>query len=104
MMPDWWPAVVFGWPAIAVSMLLAVAGVAFRKPALLIVSCLVAVPFSYYLGGAESWVALAGPATVLTLLGDAYAVRRGHLRTAWYLLIPLGGFFAWLAFSVANAR
>ena len=48
-MPYWWPAVVFGWPPIILSLALAVAGVALRKPKLGLVSAALALPFSYYL-------------------------------------------------------
>ncbi len=37
-MPEWWPAAVFGWPAVVVSVVLAAAGIALRRPLLLIVS------------------------------------------------------------------
>ena len=53
-MPYWWPAVVFGWPPIILSLALAVTGVALRKPKLGRVSAALALPFSYYLTGAAN--------------------------------------------------
>ena len=102
-MPEWWPVVVFGWPAVVVSMALAIAGIVTRRPSWLLLSALVAVPFSYYLSGAESRVALGGPIVLLTLVGGAYAVKRGQLLVAWCSLIPFAGVATWLAVSVAFA-
>ena len=90
-MPEWWPAVVFGWPAAVVSLVLAAAGIVFRIPVLLLVSGVLAAPFSYYLSGAESWAGLAGPAIPLTLVAGAYAVKRRLSWIAWCL---------WVAFVV----
>ncbi len=85
-MPEWWPAVAFGWPAIGVSLVLAAAGIVLKKPVLLVASAVLAAPLSYYLSGAENWMAFAGPAILMTLLGGAYTVKRGLLRVAWCLL------------------
>jgi hypothetical protein len=101
-MPEWWPAVVFGWPAVVVSMGLAAVGVVLRTPALLVVSGVLAAPFSYYLSGGESWVAVAGPAIPLTLVAGAYAVKRRLRWVAWCLLAPFLGVAIWLAVSVAG--
>ncbi len=101
-MPEWWPAVVFGWPAVVVSVVLAAAGIVFRKPALLVVSAVLAAPFSYYLSGAESWVALAGAAIPITLVAGAYAVKRRLSWVAWCLLAPFVGVAIWLAVVVVS--
>ncbi len=85
-MPEWWPAVVFGWPAIVVSLLLAAAGIVLKKPLLLVVSAVLAAPFSLYLSGAQNWMAFAGPAILMALLASAYTVKRGLLWVAWCLL------------------
>jgi len=91
-MPEWWPAVVFGWPAVVLSLVLAAAGIVLKKPVLLVVSAVLAAPFSYYLSGAQNWMALAGPAILVTLLAGAYTVKRGLLWLAWCL---------WALFAVA---
>ncbi len=101
-MPEWWPAVVFGWPAVGVSVVLAAAGIVSRRPVLLIVSALVAAPFSYYLGGAETWVALAGLALPLVLVAGAYAVKRCLFWLAWALWVPFVGGAIWLAIVVLS--
>ena len=97
-MPEWWPAVVFGWPAVLVSVVLAAAGIVSRRPALLIVSA----PFSYYLGGAETWVALAGLTLPLVLVAGAYAVKRCLFWLAWALWVPFVGGAIWLAIVVLS--
>ena len=76
---NWWPAVL-GWPAVAASLMLAAAAIVSRHPALLVVSALLAAPFGLYLGGAENWIAVAGPAIPLALLAGAYALKRGILE------------------------
>ena len=76
-MPEWWPAVVFGWPAVVVSLGVAATGIVLKKPVLLVVSAVLAAPFSYYLSGAENWMAFAGPVILVALLSGAYAVKRG---------------------------
>ena len=96
-MPEWWPAVVFGWPAIVVSLLLAAAGIVLKKPLFLVVSALLAAPFSLYLSGAQNWMAFAGPAILTALLAGAYTVKRGLLWVAWGLL----AFFASLCLGLA---
>ena len=50
-MPEWWPAVVFGGPTVIVSVTLAVVGIVGRKPIVLVVSAVLAAPFSFYSAG-----------------------------------------------------
>jgi hypothetical protein len=101
-MPEWWPAVVFGWPAVLVSMGLAAAGIGLRMPALLVVSAVLVAPLSLYLSGAASWVALFGPVILLSLLASAYAVKRGLSWLAWCSLATFAGVAVWLAVIVAS--
>ncbi len=100
-MPEWWP-VVFGWPAVVGSMGLSTAGIGLRRPVLLVVSAVLVAPLSYYLSGAESWVALAGPVILVALLSGAYAVKRDRSWLAWCSLAPLAGVSVWLAVIVAS--
>ena len=85
-MPEWWPAVVFGWPAVVVSLVLATAGIGLKKPFLLVISAVLAAPFALYLSGAQNWMAFTGPAILFSLLAGAYTVKRGMLWVAWCLL------------------
>ncbi len=96
-MPEWWPAVAFGWPAVVVSLVLATAGIVLKKPFLLVVPAVLTAPLSYYLSGAQSWMAFAGPTILVTLLAGAYAVKRGLLWVAWCLL----AIFAVVALGIA---
>ena len=88
-MPDWWPAVVFGWPAIVLSLILAVTGTALGRPVLILVSIAPALPFSFYLAGAQNWMAFVGLFTPLALIGSAYSVSRKKLWISWGLLTCL---------------
>jgi hypothetical protein len=85
-MPEWWPAVVFGWPAVVVSLVAATAGIVLKKPFLLVVSAILAAPFSLYLSGAKNWMAFAGPTILTALLAGAYTVKRGLLWVAWCMV------------------
>ena len=98
---NWWPAVL-GWPAVAASLMLAAAAIVSRHPALLVVSALLAAPFGLYLGGAENWMAVAGPAIPLALLAGAYALKRGWILLAWCSLAPLAGTAGWLGVRIAG--
>ena len=80
--------------------MLAAAAIVSRHPALLIVSALLAAPFGLYLGGAENWMAVAGPAIPLALLAGAYALR-GWIFLAWCSLAPLAGTAGWLGVRIA---
>ncbi len=85
-MPPWWPALMFGWPAIGLALVLAVTGTALRKPVLIFVSIAPVLPFSLYLAGAQNWMAFAGLWVPIALIGSAYAVRRRALWISWGLL------------------
>ncbi len=98
---EWWP-VVFGWPAIVVSMGLAAAGIGLRRPVLPVVSAVLVAPLSLYLSGAASWFALVGPVILLSLFASAYAVKRGLFRIAWCSLAPFAGVAVWLAILVGS--
>ncbi len=100
-MPEWWP-VLFGWPAVVVSMGLAVAGIRLKRAVLLVVSALLVAPLSLYLSGAANWVALVGPVFLFSLFASAYAVKRGLSWLAWGSLVPFAGVAVWLAVLVAS--
>ena len=101
-MPEWWPAVVFGWPAVIVSVTLAAVGIVGRKPIVLVVSAVLAAPFSFYLSGGNNWVATVGAVIPFTLLAGAYAVRRRRPWIAWCLLTLFVGVAIWIAVAVVS--
>jgi hypothetical protein len=100
-MPQWWPMIVFGWPAVIVTLLLSVAGIARKKPSLLVIATIVVIPFSYYLMGSPRF-GLVGLAIPLLLLGSSIAVHRRHLALAWMLLVPFVSVVGRLAFIVLS--
>ena len=101
-MPEWWPAVVFGWPAVIVSVTLAAVGIVYRKLILLVVSAVLAAPFSFYLSGGNRWVSTICAALPLTFVAAAYAVKRRRPWIAWCLLAPFVGVAIWLAVIVIS--
>ncbi len=93
---NWWPAVVFGWPAILLALVLSVMGVAKRSPLPLVVSAVIATPFSLYLGGSPrfGWLGFMIP---VLLLGASVAVRYRRVEIAWLLLVPIVAVLGWVA-------
>lgn len=79
--------VLFGFPAVFVSLILSVIGVLKDKYWLVIVGAVLFIPFSYYLNGSPG---LYGFAILLPLfqMGSAAAVREKNKLWAWLLLAP----------------
>ena len=88
--------IIFGWPAIITSILLSIAGVWLKKPALLVTAGIVCIPFTYYLSGYRT------PAVVLPLFqfGSAYAITRQKNLIAWLLILPIVVIAVVLAYAV----
>jgi ABC-type phosphate transport system permease subunit len=88
--------IIFGWPAIITSILLSVAGIWLKKPALLVVAGIVCLPFTYYLSGFRT------PVVILPLFqfGSAYAVSRQKTLIASLLLALLVIIAGMLAYAV----
>ena len=102
-MPPWWPALVFGWPAVGLALVLAVTGIARNKPVLILASIAPAFPFSLYLAGAQNWMAFVGLSVPIALIGSAYAVRRRALWIAWGLLTSVVAALASIAVIIGVA-
>ncbi len=98
-MPEILPQIVFGWPAIIGSLLLSIAGLMLRKPWLLVIAGVIAIPFSWYLNG---YPALRGMAIFLPLFqfGSAWVLKRENKVLAWGLLAPLTIITLFLAVAV----
>jgi len=77
---------IFGWPAIITAILLSIAGVWLKKPALLVSAGIVCIPFTYYLSGG-----FRSPAVILPFLhfGSAFAITRQKNIVAWLLITPI---------------
>jgi hypothetical protein len=96
-----WPAIVFGWPAILVSISLSITGIVRQRPKWLVVAAFVALPFSLYLAGSPAfrWFGVAIP---FLLVGASIAINYDKTRIAWTLLAPFVGVSGWLAIVVIS--
>ncbi len=93
---NWWPALVFGWPAILLASVLSVVGITKRSPSVLVFAAVIATPFSLYLGGSPriGWLGFMIP---VLLLGASVAVRYRRMEIAWLLLVPVVAVLGWVA-------
>ena len=92
-MPEWWP-LLLGWPAVFLSVTLAVVGIVSTKPGLVLVAAVLATPFSLYLSAGWNngiWVSVVFAALPLTFVAAAYAVKHRRPWMAWCLLVPFVG-------------
>jgi hypothetical protein len=91
--------IIFGWPFIIASLLLAVMGILLKRPALLVAGAVFFVPPAWYLSGypAIRWFGILLP---VCILGAAYYVKKDRLRLALLLILPPVIVSAWLAFLV----
>ena len=84
-MKDLFVQIIFGWPAIIVTILLSITGLVLKKPALLVIAGFICMPFTYYASNG-----LRNPFVVLPLLefASAYAVTRQRTIAALLLITP----------------
>jgi hypothetical protein len=89
--------IIFGWPAVITSILLSIAGIRLKKPALLIASGIICIPFIYYISNG-----FRNPAALLPLFQftSAYALMRNRELVAWLLITPLIMVSVALAYAV----
>ena len=89
--------IIFGWPAVITSILLSIAGIRLKRPALLIASGIICIPFTYYISNG-----FRNPAAFLPLLqfASAYALTRGRELISWLLITPLIMVSVALAYAV----
>ena len=89
--------IIFGWPAIIASILLSIAGIRLKKPALVIASGFICIPFTYYISNG-----FRNPAALLSLFqfASAYALARNRELIAWLLITPLMMVSVALAYAV----
>lgn len=92
--------IVFGWPTVGLALGLALAGLAARRPALVALGALAAVPFTWYVHGYPSigWPIVLG--AWLPFLAAAEALRRGRRGLAAVGLVPFGMLAGVLLFLV----
>jgi hypothetical protein len=77
----------FGWPAILVTVILAIIGLLRNNYRYLVGAAILAFPFSWFLSGFPS---VRSPAFLLPLFlfGSGYLMYRGREMLAWILAIP----------------
>jgi hypothetical protein len=86
-MLDFLLIILVGWPAIIVTLILAVIGLLRNNYLFLLGAAILAFPFSWYLSGFPS---ISSPAFLLPLLlfGSSYLMFRGREMLAWLIAIP----------------
>lgn len=93
-------AIIFiGWPGMIGSLLISGGGLFLRKPQLLLIGALLALPSSCYMGMTplfEYWAVLLP----LFQVGAAVAIKQKIFWLSWLLVLPYTGLVVWLAFSV----
>ncbi|MFQ5739789.1 MAG: hypothetical protein ACE5JX_12320 [Acidobacteriota bacterium] len=87
-MLEWWPVLVFGWPAVIASVLCSTLGLVRKAPRLVVGGALLALPFFLYLTMTPMF-AYMGPFLPLAHFGSAYALARRRQWLAWILLAPV---------------
>ena len=89
--------IMFGWPAVIVTILLSVTGLALKKPVILVVAGFLCMPFTYYASNG-----LQNPFVLLPLLqfASAFAITRQRMVVARLLVAPLILVSAMLAYAV----
>ena len=91
--------IIFGWPFILLSLLLAVTGILTKRPALLVAGALFFVPPARYLSG-YPFIRWFGMLLPVSILGAAYFVKKDRRMLTWLLVLPPVFASAWLAFLV----
>ena len=88
---------VFGFPAVFISLTVSVIGVLKEKFWLVIIGAVLFIPFSYYLNGAahNNGFPFLLP---LLMMGSAAAVREMNKLWAWILLVPSFLASLWIVF------
>lgn len=79
--------ILVGWPAIIITVILAIIGLIRNNYRFLVAAAILALPFSWYLSG---FPVIRSPVFILPLLllGSAYAKYRDREMLAWILAIP----------------
>jgi hypothetical protein len=86
-MMDFLAVVIFGWPAILTTAVLALIGLLRNNYRLLVAAAVLALPFSWFLSGfpvIQSWVFLLP----LLPFGSGFLMYRGREMLAWLLAVP----------------
>jgi hypothetical protein len=99
-MPEWWPALVFGWPGPLLAIALSATGLVRGSAAWLVAAALALAPFSFYLLlTPRFWWGACLPALPLIAAG---ALSRHARRAAWAPVLALLAVIVWLAGTVVS--
>ena len=92
-------AILVGWPIIAISVLLCLAGLLAQRPTWIMIGALLAIPLAFYLSATPNF-RYWGMVIPLFPLGASYAVQQERGILGLLLLLPYLGLVGWLAFTV----
>jgi phosphate/sulfate permease len=91
--------IIFGWPAIILSIVVSIAGILKKWPWMLVLGGVVCAPFTLYLSG-FTYLHFFAFLLPFFQFGAAWAVHAKRMVLAWVLLLPLTLIIAILAFLV----
>ena len=91
----------FGWPAVAASVLLSAVGIILRRTLVVFIGAALALAFLLHLAGTPRY-ALTAPVVAVLYLATVYAVARLRRWVAWLLWMVFLLFCAWIALAVAT--
>jgi|SRR5579862_1372046 len=94
-------AVLLGWPAVIASVACTSLAFRLRRPVLMIVAAVLAIPFTLYIA-AVLGVPIAGPISAGLYLVGAYALMLNRPRIALLGLVPFLALVGWLATLVVG--
>ncbi|MCX6036706.1 MAG: hypothetical protein NTW99_02210 [Chloroflexi bacterium] len=98
-MSDLLVQIIFGWPAIILSLAVSAAGILKKGPWMLVVGGVLCAPFTLYLS-AFTYLHFFAFLLPFFQFGAAWAVHAKRKILAWFLLLPLTLIIAILAFLV----
>lgn len=91
---------IFGWPGIIIYNVLATIGAWKPDHRLTRAALIVALPSMLYLLGGNGWVQLMSLYILTSLLVSGHLIKRKQLLAPKLLLLPVYGFYLWLAIEV----
>jgi hypothetical protein len=102
--PDWWPAVVFGWPAVVLALSAFAGGFLTSRSWLGLLGALISAPFCFYASGYPlfHWIA---PIGLCANFVAAWLLHRRRHDIAFAALVPFVMIVTTLAvFAIRNIR
>ena len=100
-MSDILAMIIFGWPAIILSLAVSAAGILKKWPWMLVLGGVLCAPFTWYLSG-FTYLHFFAFLLPFFQFGAAWAVRAGRKILPWILLVPLASILIILAIMVLS--